>query len=87
VVEVPAHGGRREVEPDGEVRGGGGPVHEDGARDPLTGRLVARTGLGALAARAARPTEFHNTSVPLLPEVLQVRVTLPGFPDRHLPAS
>jgi hypothetical protein len=66
VVEVPAYGGRRQVEPDREVRRGRRSADQDRPDDTLPRRLVARR-RGLL--------EFHNTSVPLLPWALQVRVT------------
>ena len=68
-VGVTAYGGRRQVETEGQVGGGGRAVDQDRPDDALTRRLVARS---------QGPLEFHNTSVPLLPGGLQVRVTLPA---------
>ena len=69
VVEVAAYGGGRQREPLREVGRGRRTADQDRPDDALTRRLVARR---------QGPLEFHNTSVPLLPGGLQVRVTLPG---------
>ena len=71
LVEVTAYGGRGQVEPLREVGRGRRTADQDRPDDALTRRLVARR---------QGPLEFHNTSVPLLPWALQVRVTLPGVP-------
>jgi hypothetical protein len=68
VLEMTAYGGGRQVEALGQRRGGRGPVHQDRPDDALTRRLVA----------GVVPLEFHNTSVPLIPRSLQVRLHLPS---------
>ena len=60
VVEVPAYGGRRQVEPLGEVGGRRRSVDQDRPDDALARRLVAGGRLDD------GPLEFHNTSVPLM---------------------
>ena len=67
LVEVAAYGGRGQVEPLGESRRRGRSVDQDRPGDTLAGRLV-RGRLHVLV-------HFHNTSVPLMPEHIQPRVT------------
>jgi len=68
-----AYGGGRQVEPLGQVGSGRGSVDEDRPDDALTCRLVAGDGCPGLTLAPA--FEFHNTSVPLMIWVIQVRVT------------
>jgi hypothetical protein len=63
VVEVAAHGSRREVQPLRERRGRARPELKDRPGHPLT-----RGGLKRLV-------DFHNISVPLLVARFQIRVT------------
>ena len=65
LVEVAPHGRRGQLEPLGEAGRGRGAVVEDRPDDALTRRLVVCPLGGFL--------EFHNTSVPLIREPLQVR--------------
>ena len=67
VVEVAAHRGGRQGQPRGEVGGAGRAVLED-----RPGHALAR---GCVSAHGDRCREFHNTSVTLMPDRFQVRVT------------
>ena len=65
LIQVPTYGGRGELEPLREGRGGGRSLHEDRPNDALPRCLVSAPGSVLV--------EFHNTSVPLMVQPFQVR--------------
>ena len=68
-VQVAAHGGRREAQGLGQAGGGGGAGLEDGAGDPVAGRVLEGV--------------FHNTSVALFGTDRKRRAGQPAWAASH----